>query len=118
MKGHVESSFSFLFISKRFQGDWLHWRLQDRKSTICNPMARAKCPPTQHFALEEPKGNDLEDAGFAIHEIKSKVNCDPQISPHFVTLFTFLHVYVFFSQLDCKFLEDRFFCFFFMSMMF
>ena len=78
-------------------------------------MARDKGPPSQHFALEEPKGNDLEDAGFAIHEINSKFICDPQISPHFVTLFTFLHGYVFFSQVDCKFPEDR--CFF-MSMIF
>lgn len=109
MKVLVESSFFFSLIPERVQGDWLHWRLQDRRSIISSPIARAKSLPSQHFALNEPEGNDLEDAGFAIHETNSKVICDSPNTLHYVNLFTFIYIYVLFSQSNCKHLMDRYF---------
>lgn len=106
---HEGAAFFFSLILKRFQGDWLHWRLQDRRSIISSPIARAKSLPSQHFALNEPEGNDLEDAGFAIHETNSKVICDSPNTLHYVNLFTFIYIYVLFSQSNCKHLMDRYF---------
>ena len=112
MKVLMESSFFFSLIPKRFQGDWLHWRLQARKSIISSPVPRAEGLPSQCFALNEPEGNDLEDSGFAIHEINSNVICDSPNTLHCVNLFTFIYIYVLFSQSNCEHLKDRYFFFY------
>ena len=106
----------FIFLlthSKEVSGDWLHWRLQARRSIISGPVPRAEGLPSQCFALNEPEGNDLEDFGFATHETNSKVICDSPNTLHYVNLFTFIYICVLFSQSNCEHLKDRYFFFFY-----